>query len=167
MVTHDPDEAMRVGDRVALMRAGRIVQLGTPTEIYRKPADAEAAALFGGANMFRAAVSQGQVPSPFGGRIATVLPDGEDADIVFRPSSVRVAESGVPAEAVLVRPFAGRLEVEASIPASALPPGLKAPMLVRASAPSDATIVRGTRVNLSARAEDALVLPSKGEFRAG
>lgn len=167
MVTHDPDEAMRVGDRVALMRAGRIVQSGTPTEIYRKPADAEAAALFGGANMFRAVVSQGHVASPFGGRIATVLPEGEDADIVFRPSSVQVAEAGVPAEAVLVRPFAGRLEVEAAIPQSALPHGLKAPMLVRASAPSDATIVRGTRVNLCARAEDALVFPSRGEFRPG
>ena len=54
MVTHDPDEAMRVGNRVALMRAGRIVQAGTPTEIYQHPADPQAAALFGGANVFHA-----------------------------------------------------------------------------------------------------------------
>src|SRR4030095_8218908 len=37
MVTHDPDEAMRVGDLVALMEEGRIVQTGSPTEIYRAP----------------------------------------------------------------------------------------------------------------------------------
>jgi iron(III) transport system ATP-binding protein len=167
MVTHDPDEAMRVGDCVALMRAGRIVQSGTPTEIYRHPADSEAAGLFGGANVFAAIASHGEVPSPFGYKIATALKDGEIADIVYRPASIQVAETGIWAEAVAVRPFAGRLEVEAAIAPSALPDGLKAPMLVRASAPADATILRGAKVKLLARAEDALVFPSRSEFRAG
>ena len=38
-VTHDIDEAIRMGDRVAIMRAGRLVQLGTPAEILTRPAD--------------------------------------------------------------------------------------------------------------------------------
>jgi iron(III) transport system ATP-binding protein len=167
MVTHDPDEAMRVGDQVALMRAGRIVQAGTPTEIYRKPADAEAAALFGGANVFRAVVSHGKALSPFGYMIPAALPDGESADIVYRPSSVRVGETGISAQVLAIRPFAGRLEVEAAIAPSDLPQGLKAPMLVRAAAPADAAILRGDKVNLTARAEDALVFPSRGDFRPG
>ena len=66
IVTHDPDEAMRLGDRIALMRDGRIVQEGTPVEIYRAPHDPQAAALFGGANVFHARVSGGVAASPFG-----------------------------------------------------------------------------------------------------
>jgi glycine betaine/proline transport system ATP-binding protein len=38
-ITHDLDEAMRVGSRIAIMRDGRIVQVGTPGEILRNPAD--------------------------------------------------------------------------------------------------------------------------------
>ncbi|MFR9728758.1 quaternary amine ABC transporter ATP-binding protein [Saccharopolyspora sp. MS10] len=38
-ITHDLDEAVRLGDRIAVMREGRIVQLGTPSEIVRRPAD--------------------------------------------------------------------------------------------------------------------------------
>ncbi|GAA5124608.1 quaternary amine ABC transporter ATP-binding protein [Haloechinothrix salitolerans] len=38
-ITHDLNEAMRLGDRIAVMRAGRIVQIGTPEEILREPAD--------------------------------------------------------------------------------------------------------------------------------
>ncbi|MDA3647593.1 betaine/proline/choline family ABC transporter ATP-binding protein [Saccharopolyspora indica] len=38
-ITHDLDEAMRLGDRIAMMRAGRIVQIGTAEEILREPAD--------------------------------------------------------------------------------------------------------------------------------
>jgi ABC-type Fe3+/spermidine/putrescine transport system ATPase subunit len=162
MVTHDPDEAMRVGDFVALMRAGRIVQQGTPMEIYRHPADAEAAATFGGANVFRANARGGTVPSPFGGLVAAAVPDGTSVDIVYRPSAIKVAESGISAEVIAVRPLAGALEVEAALAPTDLPPGLAGPMLVRASAPADANIVRGAKVNLAAREEDALVFPSRG-----
>jgi len=40
MVTHDPEEAMFMADRIALMRGGRLVQVGRPTELYFSPADA-------------------------------------------------------------------------------------------------------------------------------
>jgi glycine betaine/proline transport system ATP-binding protein len=38
-VTHDVDEAVRIADRVVLMRAGRVVQCGTPTDLLENPAD--------------------------------------------------------------------------------------------------------------------------------
>jgi len=162
MVTHDPDEAMRVGDCIALMREGRIVQSGTPAEIYRAPADPQAAALFGGANLFHARVVNGRAASPFGQMIAMSVKDGEQADIVFRSASVKVADNGVPARVVAVRPFAGRLEIEVTIAQSALPEGVEAPMLVRASAPMEAAVVPGAEIRLTARPEDAFVFPCHG-----
>jgi iron(III) transport system ATP-binding protein len=167
MVTHDPDEAMRVGDQVALMRDGRIVQSGTPTEIYREPKDPQAAALFGGANLFHARVVNGHAASPFGQMIANALGEGQKADIVYRPASVKVADSGLLARVVAVRPFAGHLEVEVTIAQSALPEGTEAPMLVRALAPLEAAIVPGAEIRLSARPEDAFIFPCRGTLCRG
>ena len=161
MVTHDPDEAMRVGDIVAVMEAGRIVQTGTPTDIYRAPKTRQAAALFGGANLFHAHVINGCANSPFGRSNAPFLGEGERAEIVFRPSSVRVTGEGVPARVLAVRPHGGQLEVEAAIPASALPEGVEAPMSVRAAAPLESGIVPGADIRLSARPEDAFVFPCR------
>ncbi|MEO7124985.1 MAG: ATP-binding cassette domain-containing protein [Nakamurella sp.] len=46
-VTHDQDEAFAIADRIALMRAGRIVQVGTPHEVWSAPADSQAATFLG------------------------------------------------------------------------------------------------------------------------
>ena len=56
MVTHDPEEAMKMADEIALMRAGRIVQRGTPYVMYNSPVDREAAAFFGDVNVIPARV---------------------------------------------------------------------------------------------------------------
>jgi thiamine transport system ATP-binding protein len=52
LVTHDHDEAFAVADRMALMRSGRIVQTGTLEEVWRAPADVEAARFLGYARVF-------------------------------------------------------------------------------------------------------------------
>ena len=161
MVTHDPDEAMRVGDVVAVMEDGRIVQTGSPTEIYRAPKTRQAAALFGGANLFHARVINGSANSPFGQTGADFMAEGDWAEIVFRPSSVRVADQGVPARVLAVRPQGGQLEVEAEIEPSSLPPGVEAPMSVRAAAPLEAGIAPGVEIRLFARPEDAFVFPCR------
>jgi iron(III) transport system ATP-binding protein len=161
MVTHDPDEAMRVGDKVAVMEDGRIVQTGSPTEIYRAPKTRQAAALFGGANVFHTRVINGCANSPFGQTGAPSMADGDWAEIVFRPSAVRVTGQGVPARVLAVRPHGGQLEVEAVIDGSSLPPGVDAPMSVRAAASLDAGIAPGAAVRLSARPEDAFVFPCR------
>jgi iron(III) transport system ATP-binding protein len=164
MVTHDPDEAMRVGDRVALMRAGRIVQEGTPTEIYRHPKDPQAAALFGGANVFHARVTNGWAASPFGQTAANSVAEGDWAEVIYRPASVRVAESGVPAQVLAVRPYAGQLEVEAAFLSRGLSDGLEVPAMVRAAAPLSAALAPGAEVRLAARPEDAFVFPCRDEI---
>ncbi|MCB1803238.1 MAG: CBS domain-containing protein, partial [Gammaproteobacteria bacterium] len=56
-ISHDLDEAMRIGDRIAIMEGGRVVQVGTPDEILRNPEDEYVSAFFRGvdvATVFRA-----------------------------------------------------------------------------------------------------------------
>ncbi|NNC24359.1 glycine betaine/L-proline ABC transporter ATP-binding protein ProV [Salinisphaera sp. USBA-960] len=50
-ITHDLDEAMRVGDRIAMMEGGRIVQVGSPNEIVREPADEYVSSFFKGVDV--------------------------------------------------------------------------------------------------------------------
>ena len=60
-VTHDQVEAMTMSDRVAMMDAGRIMQLGTPSELYERPANVKVAAFIGSPaiNLFPARVGEG------------------------------------------------------------------------------------------------------------
>ena len=55
-VTHDQEEAMALSDRVVVMQAGRILQAGTPEEIYQRPASREVAAFFGSPNLLNGTV---------------------------------------------------------------------------------------------------------------
>ncbi len=73
-VTHDIDEALRLGDRVAIMRDGRIVQVGTPAQIVAQPADAYVAG-------FVADVDRGRVVEvAYVMRAAPTVPAGESPD---------------------------------------------------------------------------------------
>jgi hypothetical protein len=89
------------------------------------------------------------------------MAEGDWAEIVYRPSSVKVAEQGVRARVLAVRPQGGQLEVEALIEPSSLPPGVEAPMSVRAAAPLEAGIAPGVEIRLFARPEDAFVFPCR------
>jgi len=159
IVTHDPDEAMRLGDRIALMREGRIVQEGTPVEIYRAPHDPQAAALFGGANVFHARVAGGQAASPFGAAAAGTASEGNWVEVIYRPSMIGVADAGVAARVLSARPHDGHLEFEAAIERAQLPAGVEAPALVRANAPLTSGLVPGAAVKLAANPADAFVFP--------
>ncbi|WP_292409325.1 ABC transporter ATP-binding protein [Mesorhizobium sp.] len=57
-VTHDQGEALTMSDRIAVMDAGRIIQVGTPTEIYRRPKDRFVASFVGESNLIEAEVVQ-------------------------------------------------------------------------------------------------------------
>lgn len=54
LVTHDPEEALDIADRIAVMEAGRIVQIGTPEDLHERPASAAIGAIFGGAQVVKA-----------------------------------------------------------------------------------------------------------------
>ncbi|ARP91755.1 hypothetical protein CAL14_16880 [Bordetella genomosp. 9] len=98
-VTHDQEEAMTVADRMAVFMEGRVVQIGTPKEIYARPADVKVAAFIGTPpmNLLPARLHAGQVqaagasfaaPSPSPGR-----PDA-DVTVGIRPGDLRIAAAG-------------------------------------------------------------------------
>lgn len=90
LVTHEPDEAMRMADEIALMRDGKIVQQGAPYNVYTRPLDRAAVSFFSDANVLRAEVSGALALTPFGRFLAPGVPDGTAVDIVFRPQHVRI-----------------------------------------------------------------------------
>ena len=102
-VTHDQEEALTMSDRLAVMNAGRIAQIGTPQEVYESPADGYVADFLGAANLLPVSVSD-RVP---GGASQLMLGEvalsttnevpaaaGAAAQAVIRPERVRVEELG-------------------------------------------------------------------------
>jgi iron(III) transport system ATP-binding protein len=107
MVTHDAEEAMFMADRIAVMRRGRIVQVGTPAELYRHPRSAFVAEFFGEVNRIPAVVQGGAAPTPFGA-LPTALADGTRAEVLIRPEAL-VPVSGAQLGAVSGRVIAARM----------------------------------------------------------
>jgi thiamine transport system ATP-binding protein len=93
-VTHDQSEAFTLADRVVVLRAGRVHQVGRPVDVWRTPADAFVARFLGFANVFEVDVRGNAVDSPWG-KIRTDRADGPAA-LVIRPDGVRFATDGVP-----------------------------------------------------------------------
>ncbi len=92
IVTHDGEEAMFMADKIALMRNGRLVQLGSPTELYYRPVDAFAAAFFGEIHRFKGVVRGGRVATPVGEVAAEKLGDGTAVEVLVRPEALRLQQ---------------------------------------------------------------------------
>ncbi len=90
LVTHEPEEAMRMADEIALMRDGRIVQRGAPYNIYNAPTDKAAVAFFSDVNVIEGVVRGALTDTPFGQFLAPGIPDGQEVEIVFRPQHVGI-----------------------------------------------------------------------------
>ncbi|MGI9465093.1 MAG: ABC transporter ATP-binding protein, partial [Aestuariivirgaceae bacterium] len=91
LVTHDPVEAMGMADRILLMRRGRLVQSGTPDELYRRPVDPEAARFFCDFHELSGTVKSGQVATSLGVFAAPGLENGQEALVMVRPQGIRRA----------------------------------------------------------------------------
>jgi iron(III) transport system ATP-binding protein len=96
LVTHDPEEAMRLSDRIALMRKGGLIQVGTPLEIYDRPLDADVVRLFGEPNILAGVVENGVVKTPLGD-IPTTANNGP-AQVCVRPEAFAVGTDGFVAD---------------------------------------------------------------------
>jgi iron(III) transport system ATP-binding protein len=90
LVTHEPDEAMRMADEIALMRDGKIVQQGAPYNVYTRPVDRASVAFFSDANVLEATVTGALADTVFGQFLAPGVPDGTPVNIVFRPQHLRI-----------------------------------------------------------------------------
>ena len=90
LVTHEPEEAMRMADRVALMRDGRIVQTGAPYHVYNYPVDRKAAAFFSDINVIHGIAAARQIDTPFGRFLAPGMADGADVEVIIRPQHLEI-----------------------------------------------------------------------------
>lgn len=90
LVTHEPEEAMRMADEIALMRRGKIVQQGAPYNIYNAPKDRQAVAFFSDINVICGKVQGALCETPFGQFLAPGVQDGGEVDIVIRPQHLKI-----------------------------------------------------------------------------
>ena len=93
-ITHDQEEALELGDRVAVINVGHIEQIGTPYEIYTHPATEYVATFLGAANIMQAIVGKGYLEIG-SSRIPIEkqeFPEGECVKIVFRPEDVSLSK---------------------------------------------------------------------------
>ena len=90
LVTHEPDEAMRMADEIALMRGGRIVQRGAPYNVYNAPVDKAAAAFFSDINVIRGISRGALTETPFGAFLTPGHADGAAVEIVIRPQHLKI-----------------------------------------------------------------------------
>nr|WP_089686979.1 ABC transporter ATP-binding protein [Halomonas gudaonensis] len=95
LVTHDPEEAMFMADRIALMCDGRIVQTGTPRELYCAPCDPFVVTFFGEVNELSGEVRNGCVDTPVGAVDAGWLAEGTRVRVMIRPEALHVVERKV------------------------------------------------------------------------
>jgi iron(III) transport system ATP-binding protein len=94
MVTHDPEEAMHMADRIAVMRDGRVEQVGTPDSLYLRPVNGFVASFLGQVNRLNGRVAGGAVETPLGAFDAPDLPDGSEAEILIRPEAMQLCRTG-------------------------------------------------------------------------
>jgi iron(III) transport system ATP-binding protein len=94
IVTHHPEEAMRLGDRIAVMRAGRLVQEGKAEALYHTPASLFVARLFSEINEVPYIVRGGAIDTPAGRIAAPGIADGETAILCIRERGIGVSREG-------------------------------------------------------------------------
>jgi ABC-type Fe3+/spermidine/putrescine transport system ATPase subunit len=161
-VTHDQEEAMNLSDVIVVMEKGRIAQIGTPEEIYRRPVSAYVADFVGETNLLPGRVVG---PTADGLRIATAVgelavravaaPVGGSVTVAVRPEAILIGAS-LPAEArrgqgvVQSRSFLGaitRLSIEVG------------GTTLTVDSPGLSGIAAGDTIDFGWRDEDSLALP--------
>ena len=152
IVTHDAEEAMRLGDRIALLRDGRLVQAGTSYDLYHHPVDLFTAQFFSDLNILPGHVSGGTADCAVGRFDARNMQDGP-VEVGIRPTSFDYDPDGPLQAKVVARRFLG----EGDAFTLALEDRSE-PLRVRLR---DGTVPPGaTRVGLSIRQSDVLVFES-------
>jgi sulfate transport system ATP-binding protein len=97
-ITHDQEEALELGDRIAVLNVGKLEQIGTPDEVYNHPATEYVATFLGAANLLLGVARDGYVeigtasiPAPEETRR---FRDGQSVKLVFRPEDVVLSATG-------------------------------------------------------------------------
>ena len=146
IVTHDPEEAMLLGDRIALLRDGKLVQVDAAETVYGAPADLAAARFLSPLSEFSGLVTGGRVETPLGPVPVSAFADGAAVTVGLRPvGAVRIARdgAGVPGRILGKRTALGVDIYEIGVE------GLDRPLMVRRAASADLTPGRDVIVSLN------------------
>lgn len=157
IVTHDPVEAMELADRILLMRQGRLVQQGTPRDLYHCPLDADVARFFSHFNEIETAVANGRVITPFGQLPAKGIAEGAKAVVMIRPQGLlplRAGQQGAAARVLDVRFLGDELQLTVLFEA------LDKPFFARV--PASAAIGLGETVRFIADPAHIFVFATRG-----
>jgi sulfate transport system ATP-binding protein len=97
-ITHDQEEALELGDRIAVLNAGRLEQIGTPDDVYNRPETEYVATFLGAANLLLGVVNNGAVEIGTAGIPAheetLKFRDGQAVKLVFRPEDACLSKTG-------------------------------------------------------------------------
>ncbi len=155
VVTHAPEEAMRIGNRIAVMRSGRLVQAGTAEDLYHQPADLFVARLFSEINEITYRVEGGRIATPIGALAPAGLAEDARVTLCIRERGITLTSQGAGlAGRVLDVKFLGdvaRLEVGVE--------GFDNPLKVRVREMEGWT--RGAEVRVAIDAARVLMFPAE------
>jgi iron(III) transport system ATP-binding protein len=156
IVTHDAEEAMFMADRIALMNAGRIEQLGTPAELYLAPETRFVATFLGEVNRLPARLEGSRAETPIGAiELGNRRPPDGPLEVLLRPEGLRVLSAGgTPAEVE-----ACRLIGPTTLVHLAVADGQGGLLHLHARLPPGIWLNRGERVAVAMDAERAFVFP--------
>lgn len=148
-VTHDQEEALFMGDRLAVLKEGRLEQIGTPEEIFHNPATRFVAEFMGNTDFLPGEVTEGGILTEIGiFAQATTLPTGTPVEIALRFDDVRFEPKAGEKSIVLARYFKGAYNIYRL----RLPSG----RLIHAMQPHTRLIRPGTPVRVSLEPDHAL-----------
>jgi len=150
VVTHDPEEALAIGDKVVLMHRGAVIEAGTGEAIYGAPHTAYAAGFFSQVNHIPAQRKGDWLETPLGRISAPALPG--PVDVFVRPRALNMSADGVPAR-ILSRKLLGEIE-EWNFELE----GLARPLVMRTTARLD--VAPGAIVKISMDPSDFIVIPT-------
>ena len=167
IVTHDQEEAISLADRVVVMNAGRLLQVGSPRDVFERPANLFVADFMGVSNFIPAVVGAGDFLLTDTARLP-ILPadrrrfaEGDGAVAAIRPDAVRVARAQAPGllrgtvESAVYKGNATRLEIGGVF---------DGPLYV--SLHDDASFERGTPVFIGLPADKLLIYPKNEKENA-
>lgn len=159
IVTHEAEEAMLLGDRIAIMRGGELIQSGTTHEIFNCPSDLFVAEMMGEINILPCKVAGGVARGPLGAYPTPREIEG-DALMCFRPRVLRFSHdaTAIPAQVRSRRSLGDEIVVELGVE------GAETPVLARTCAPVDAE--PGSWIGIRVPSEKVHIFPADHQLPA-
>lgn len=170
-VTHDQEEALTMSDRIAVMNAGNVDQIGTPTEIYDRPATVFVASFIGQANLWSGRQT-GRLNRDYvevevlGTRLKarpgdTTIEPGGHATLMVRPERVRVSTEAPSGDVAAVRATVTDLTFQGPVVRLAMAAPNDSPVVAHVGPEQNLPLLRpGDEVHVSWSPDASLVLPA-------